>query len=562
MASELTTAPAAGRATASDDMNTAPGDLIRYLDDTAVRLPDADAVVATDGSTLTYRELALLSEQVAAFLHDRGVRPGDRVGLLLPKSARTVATIFGILRAGAAYVPLDPKGPARRAATILSDCQVRILFTTPDHLDHLTLAAPNLDLEPVLLTGPGETSAAGPHRTWEDVLHTDEPAPRTAPTPDRLAYLLYTSGSTGAPKGVAITHRNAVSFVEWASDAFNVTSADRVTSHAPFHFDLSIFDLFVSVRAGASIHLIDPDLAASPRHLPRFVADHGITIWYSAPAILGMIGDLYAGTAHPPNRLRLVLFAGEVFPLPKLRRIKEFWSAPDYYNLYGPTETNVCTYQPIPPVVPDERNDPYPIGAACSHCHTLLVDRHLQPVGDNEEGFLCISGPSVFPGYWTRGGPTPAPAHFTASDGRLWYNTGDVVRREDGVLVFLGRRDRMVKRQGYRIELDEIEKALAAHPQVDEVAVVSTEDAGQVLISAFTVGRDEPPTAVDLSRHCHAHVAPYMIPDEFRALAELPRTSTGKTDYRSLEKLCQLAPTPSTTNAHSSNALSPSPVST
>ncbi|MFJ7913136.1 amino acid adenylation domain-containing protein [Kitasatospora sp. NPDC096204] len=538
------------------DPTVAPDSLDQYLSRTAERLPDGEAVVGSDGRGITFRELHRLSAKVAAYLSRHGVGPGDRVGLLLPKSPETVAVMLGTLRAGAAYVPIDANGPAERAAKILSDCAVRVAFTTPDALLRLDRTAAQPHLTPVLLAPGAQEPSDTSHAVWADVLAADEKdAPRVEPDPDRLAYLLYTSGSTGTPKGVAITHRNAVSFVEWASAAFAVTEADRLSGHAPFHFDLSVFDVYAALRNGAGVHLIDTDLAASPRHLARFVSSRRITIWYSAPAILGAIGAMEPAPPAPAD-LRLVLFAGEPFPPAKLRRIKQTWPGPDYFNLYGPTETNVCTYHPIPDEVPDDRHDQYPIGAPCSHCDALLVDEDHKPV-DGEEGFLAIAGPSVFPGYWRDGRPVQAASHFTTDDGRLWYDTGDVVRREGGVFVFRGRRDRMVKRHGYRIELDEIEKALAAHPELSDAAVVSTDSDGQCVITAFIVAPTGAPSAPDLKRYTQGYLPRYMLPDRFQALEELPRTSTGKTDYRHLEGLCQAEPT--SDNENSSNVLRTSP---
>ena len=171
-------------------------------------------------------------------------------------------------------------------------------------------------------------------------------------SPDDLAYILYTSGSTGVPKGVMLTHRNATSFVDWCSSVFTPAEDDRFSSHAPFHFDLSILDIYVSLKHGASVHLIPDELGKKPRDLARFIADRRITVWYSTPAILSLLGEFGDLARLDCSALRLVLFAGEVFPVKQLRRIAGLWPSPDYYNLYGPTETNVCTFSKIPTPVP------------------------------------------------------------------------------------------------------------------------------------------------------------------------------------------------------------------
>ncbi|MFD9427196.1 MULTISPECIES: amino acid adenylation domain-containing protein [unclassified Streptomyces] len=503
-------------------------DLAEYLD-AAARSPLSRAVVGPDGQSQTYGELSAQADRAASVLHGRGVGRGDRVGLLMPKSVRSVALIFGILRLGAAYVPVDAYGSPQRAATIFEDCQARIILADERSAGRLEEAAPSLAAR-TLITGD----------SWPDPHASGKPSyPRAEKDPDRLAALLYTSGSTGTPKGVMITHRNAVSFVEWASATFGITETDEVASHAPFHFDLSVFDLFVTVKHAACIHLIDTDLAASPRHLPEFIAKSGITVWYSAPAILGMIAESPRAEKFRQNRLRLVLFAGEVFPIDKLRRLLHLWPAPQYYNLYGPTETNVCTYYRVPEQIPASRTAPLTIGHACSHCDIIVVDEQLEPVPPGQSGFLSVAGPSVYPSYWNL--PARTAERTFRFGGRRWYNTGDIVRTTPDGYAFLGRADRMVKRHGHRIELDEIEHSLRHNDALADAAVVSTGVPGEVTITAFVVASGVEPSSVELRQYCHSRLARYMVPDDFQFLDELPRTSTGKTDYQELSSRCGVA---------------------
>ncbi|UUM21451.1 amino acid adenylation domain-containing protein [Mycoavidus sp. SF9855] len=513
-------------------------DLARYLDDTTTRQPGARAVVDSDGSALSYGELSAAADRIAAFLHRRGVVAGDRVGLFMRKSSQTLAAIFGVLRLGATYVPADAGSSGTRASTVFGDCDVRVIFTDPESALHLTQAAPQLGPRVVVMQ-PGNEETNNPLEDWQtlDILHGERHAyPRSMPDADRLAYILYTSGSSGTPKGVAISQRNAVSFVEWASATFNVTAEDQVSSHAPFHFDLSIFDIYVSVKNGACIHLIDTDLAASPRHLARFISTREITVWYSAPAILSMLAAQHNGRSPAPNRLRLVLFAGEVFPITKLRMLLRLWPEPAYYNLYGPTETNVCTFYRVPTSIPADRVEPLSIGHPCNHCDTIVVDEHLRPVPEGEPGLLCIAGPSVVSGYWNA--PEKTAQRIFHLDGRRWYNTGDMIRSSAEGYIFLGRLDRMIKRHGYRIELDEIESCLAVHPQLRACAVVNSETDGNTAITAFLVARDAPVSPADLSKFCYERLARYMVPDHFSYLPDLPRTSTGKSNYQLLERQC------------------------
>jgi acyl-coenzyme A synthetase/AMP-(fatty) acid ligase len=235
--------------------------------------------------------------------------------------------------------------------------------------------------------------------------------------------------------------------------------------------------------------------------------------------------------------LRLVLFAGEVFPVKRLRAITEFWPRPDYFNLYGPTETNVCTYARIPLPVPEERTDPYPIGPACAHCRPLVLDAvDGAEVARGEEGLLYMAGASIFAGYWNR--PERNAEAFIERDGVRYYNTGDVVR-EDAVegFLYLGRRDRMVKRRGYRIELGEIETVLHRHEEVREAAVVAVPDAeaGVKIVAHLVAAGEKKPGIISLKRFCAEHLLSYMSPDRFQYHATLPRTSTDKIDYQTLK---------------------------
>ena len=343
--------------------------LIDYLAASATRFPERLAAIDPDGTALTYRELNEQASRVAGFLAEEGVRAGDRVGLVLPKSTAALAALFGIMHAGAAYVPVDWTGPEGRVRTILKDCQVRALF--------LDSSRPELGdcAETVIwLGGDGNPSSKPQAFSWDLVLQHSPLVREVARQPDDLAYILYTSGSTGVPKGVMLTHRNAMSYLDWCSEVFLPSHNDRFSSHAPFHFDLSILDIYVPIKHGASVHLIPDELGKNPKDLARFIASRQLTVWYSTPAILSMLAEFGNLDREDCSQLRLVLFAGEVFPVKQLRRLTARWPRPAYYNLYGPTETNVCTFARIPASIPEDRTEPFPIGLPCSHCATLVVD--------------------------------------------------------------------------------------------------------------------------------------------------------------------------------------------
>jgi amino acid adenylation domain-containing protein len=518
---------------------TTTSNLAAYLEASAARFADRTAVVDPAGWSLTYAELDRQADALAAHLVDRGVRPGDRVGLVLPKSVPSVVALFGIMKAGAAYVPVDASAPAERGRGILTDCQIRAAVVDGHTLAMLPDPAA-CPLAAVVLVGGTDDAGPVDAALYDEVVREARARPALPRDAGDLAYILYTSGSTGVPKGVMLTHHNAASFVDWCSSVFAPTEDDRFSSHAPFHFDLSILDIYVPLKHGATLHLISESLGKSPKELAAFIADRRLTVWYSTPSILTLLVQYGRLDAHDHSSLRLVLFAGEVFPVKHLREVKRHWPAPAYFNLYGPTETNVCTFARIPDAIPADRDVPFPIGFACAHCRPLVTDDAGVEAGQNDEGLLWISGDSVFQGYWNR--PAENARAFMERDGARWYNTGDVVRFDpaDGYL-YLGRRDRMVKRRGYRIELGEMERALYRHAQVREAAVVSVPDADAgVRIVAFLACADAArPSIIELKSFCARHLPAYMSPDRFEFRERLPRTSTDKVDYQALTRNAQ-----------------------
>jgi amino acid adenylation domain-containing protein len=525
--------------------------LADYLEATADRFPNHVAVVDPEGWRLTYRQLNDRANRIAGFLVEAGVKPGDRVGVIVPKGADAITAFFGIMKARAAYVPADYAAPPARNSAILSDCEVAVAFLSPGGtaiLESWPVGNPKPSAVVFIGNRPDASLPAEPRVVdWTEALN--RPAARVEGRSRRdLAYILYTSGSTGIPKGVMLTHENALSFVDWCSEVFGPSESDRFSSHAPFHFDLSVLDIYVSIKHGATLFVVSEELGKSPKDLAEFIAASRLTVWYSTPSILGLLAQFGDLPSRDYSSLRLVLFAGEVFPVKHLRQVSGLWHWAAFYNLYGPTETNVCTFARIPLPVSEDRTTPYPIGWTCSHCDGLTLDSDHAVVPDGEEGLLYIAGPSVFGGYWNR--PEMNAKVFLDRDGRRWYNTGDVVRLDpDHGYIYVGRRDRMVKRRGYRIELGEIEKGLYQHPALSEVAVVSVGDEAGVRIIAYLAVRDgqQRPSIIDLKTFCARQLPSYMSPDVFQFLDALPRTSTDKVDYQGLTRLVANpahAPTP------------------
>lgn len=505
-------------------MEQRPHLLTHLLERAANRDPDAAAVV--DGATvLSYGELLARSAEVAGRLRDAGVGRGDRVALCLDKSADAVVALWGVLFAGAAYVPLDVSAPVIRLGYVAADCAVAAIVTSDARAELADGVAAAVPAGPALVRVGAVAGVVEGRRTSPPCVDAD------------LAYVLYTSGSTGRPKGVMLSHRNALAFVLWAAAEFGVGPGDRLSSHAPFHFDLSVFDLYASAAAGAAVVLVPARASVFPRELATFVRESRITVWYSVPSILSALGTRGGLAPGDLPDLRTVLFAGEVFPTAFLRRLMAQLPGVRFVNLYGPTETNVCTWYDVTALDPEDDAD-IPIGRAVPNDELFVVGEDGAAVATGTPGELLVRGATVMRGYWGAADRTARSlvAHpFDAAATDRVYRTGDlVVDPGDGELRFLGRRDHQIKSRGYRIELGEIETALHAQEGVLECAVVPVPDE---LISnrivAFVVAR----SGVDdraLAKGCAQALPPYMVPGDFVLVDDLPRTPNGKVDRRLL----------------------------
>lgn len=507
--------------------------LQQLLQYSVARAPEQVAVI-DQGGTLTYQELNTQANLLAAHLQSQGIGHGDRVGLYLDKSRTAVIAIFAILKAGAAYVPLDPTAPVKRVAFLIDNCQMKGVITEQRKLEKIR----------------GELSALAMPRCVVLVDHDLTWAPSDAQTApdgrasatndaDTLAYILYTSGSTGQPKGVMISQRAALAFVDWAVAYVGLRPSDRVASHAPFHFDLSIFDLFATIKAGATMVLVPPELAIFPRNQADWIEQQAITVWYSVPSALTRL-VLHGGLErYRFKQLRQILFAGEVFPITHLRTLQRAIPHAQYHNLYGPTESNVCTAYAIGEL-PATQLTPVSIGQACAGCEIVVVNEQHEPCAQGEIGELWVGGGSLMSGYWGLPEQTAqAFATLSTQPHVKFYRTGDlVVADQAGNLHFCGRRDTQVKSRGYRIELGEIEAILQLHPGVAQAAVIGVpdEEIGQLLQAVVVTQAGQQITAHELARFCAERLPTYMVPQTIVFRPALPTTATGKLDRLQLQK--------------------------
>ena len=516
--------------------------LPRLLSRAAGRHADRDALVM-DSTRLSYAELEAASNRFARSLLSHGVRRGDRVGLWLPKSPRAIVALYGAMKAGAAYVPVDPAAPPARLAWIARNCGVAGLVTVAERARELDEAfaggAPMRALWYADDPADPPRAAGLPGIPWAEVEAESDRGPDMGGLDADLAVILYTSGSTGEPKGVMLSHRNVLAFVEWAAATFEISPEDRLANHAPFHFDLSTFDLFAGASAGAAVYPLSPRIAAFPAAVAKAWTEQRLTVWYATPSTLVLLLTRGALAERDLSALRVMLFAGEVVPAKYLRQLMSLAPRARYANLYGPTETNVCTWYEVTQAPEDDR--PLPIGRACSNDEVRVLDEAGRPVPPGGAGELWVRGATVMQGYW--GAPERTalvlqPIEVAPGITDLAYRTGDLVReRPDGNLEFLGRRDHQVKTRGYRVELGEIETALHRHAAVDEAVAIAVPDEEitnrlrAVVVLKSGAAADE----ADLKQFLSLTLPRYMVPEAIEFRSALPRTSSGKVDRRALE---------------------------
>jgi amino acid adenylation domain-containing protein len=529
--------------------------LQHLLTQSAARAPHRPAV-ASGERFLTYDELDRLSNQVARTLLERGVAPGDRVGILAPKSAASVVAAFGVLKAGACYVPLDHRSPAGRLSSIMRDSGTSVVLADAATAHQAAAMAASVPgLRSVIVTGPDWGTGDRPDsRTipsapavlpWDTVrAQPDGALAADQALETDLAYILYTSGSTGVPKGVMISHRSSLTFVEWAAACAGLGPGDRVCSPAPLHFDLSVFDIFATCQAGACMVVVPEMTTMFPVRLAEWMQDERISVWYSVPSILTMLVTRGGLAGFSLSRLRAIIFAGEVFPVAHLTRLIEQLPDARYLNWYGPTETNVCTWFEVRAAEGGaELAGPVPIGRACANTDVFAVTSEGRRVSaPGQVGELYVRGPGLMRGYWGQPEKTrqvlvgnPFQEHYDEPV----YRTGDLVTVDSaGSYVFLGRRDSMVKTRGYRVEPGEVEAALYDHPDIREAVVLPVPDEllGSRLRAVISVNGSASLTRLEVLEHCRRRLPGYMVPDVVEFCEALPRTSTGKVDRTRLTR--------------------------
>ncbi|HKV06574.1 MAG TPA: amino acid adenylation domain-containing protein [Thermoanaerobaculia bacterium] len=479
---------------------------------------DPEAVALSfEGGTLTYRALDERANRLARHLIELGCAPETPVGVFEERSLELVVSLLAILKTGGAYVPLDPDLPAERIAFQAADAGLPLLLVQENLRDRLPATAAR-----VVEVGAEDPPSAG----------RGTPRPAVRADPQSPAYVLYTSGSTGRPKGVVVSHRAIVNRLQWMQDAYRLGPDDRVLQKTPFSFDVSVWEFFWPLLAGARLVLARPGGHRDNTYLARLIRSEGITLLHFVPSMLQMF--LQEPEAGACRSLRDVMASGEALPAEMAERFFARLGA-RLHNLYGPTEAAVDVT-----AWACERGNRagVPIGRPIWNTRIHLVDSGLRPVPVGVGGELCIAGVNLARGYAGRPDLTAErflPDPFGGPGERL-YRTGDLARhREDGAIEYLGRTDYQVKVRGFRIELGEIEAALLACPGVREAAVaVHEREDGHRRLVAYLAAGDPAPGVEALRSLLGKRLPDYMVPALFVPLPALPLTPSGKVDRRAL----------------------------
>lgn len=515
--------------------------LQHYLRSTVSRFPERIAIREAEKS-ITYEELDKQSDFIAWKLNSIGHKQREVVGVLLPKSIDAVSAFIGVLKSGGTYIPLDSVySPLERILHILQIGKVNFVITSTEEWDKITQYSSGEKKEPleniqVVFIDKTLTEDTLSRKMIDRKL--DEEI-----TDDDIAYILYTSGSTGTPKGVTITHLNALTFVRWAIDYFNPEPGTVFSCHAPFHFDLSVFDLYVSLSTGGCVVLVPYEISSNPKKLIEWIAVNKINYWYSVPSIWVAILNYAKIDPEQLNSLKKILFAGEVFPPKFLRELMKHLPEASYYNLYGPTETNVCTVYHVRDIE-QVTDSPVPIGKACANTEIVILNENNRPASIGEKGALFAKGSIVTKGYYmdeelTKSAfiKSPLPNH----NGALLYKTGDIVKiNSDGDYEYIGRSDFMVKVSGFRVELQEIEYVLYENPDIDEAVVIAytNEQHGNTSLGAIIKLKDGSNlTILEIKKMISAKLPYYMIPEVIFKLNGIPKNINGKFDRNKSKEL-------------------------
>lgn len=497
--------------------------LIEYFEETAKSYPDKSAVIDQEGE-LSFSELQRRGQNLSTVIQLKAMAQNAPVAIFLPKSKDAIIAIVGTLYSGNIYAPLDIKNPSNRIRLILENLNPACIIT--DSLRIAQIEAMNLEI-PVINS---EQIEAG--------VEPEEPFGYLGCIDTDPAYIIHTSGSTGLPKGVAISHRSIIDYVHWAIDTFEITHKEHIGNQAPFIFDNSTLDIYLMVFTGATLNLIPESLYMFPAKLLEYLADQNINFVFWVPSVLVNVANLGLLDSIEVPSLQKVLFAGEVMPMKHLNYwIKHLDNNVLFANLYGPTEITVdCTYHIVKRDYGDQ--EVLPIGKACRNTDVLILNDKNKKAFVGEHGELCVRGSSLALGYWNNLEKTKSvfvQNPLNKSYPEMIYRTGDIVYLNDREeIIFVGRKDNQIKHLGYRIELGEIEHSITN--SFDNLVPCVVYDTQNKKIVLFYEAKHEI-SIINFRKELSNVLSKYMIPTEYIKIDKMPLNSNGKIDRIALKEM-------------------------
>ncbi|OEE33121.1 hypothetical protein A1QO_10595 [Vibrio genomosp. F10 str. ZF-129] len=504
------------------------------FDDIASEQSSQVAIKFTDNTAVSYQNLKESSNSIARYMLNHGVKSGDIVAIFNEKTQYSYSIMIACLKIGATYTNLDPNSPIERLHKMLQVCEPKHYFVNDDKYvrklgdvqvlkECITLYSSKLFTEELKLLG------------------TDSLTESEYVNGDMAAYLMFTSGSTGFPKGVIISHASVLNFIHWAKTTFKITSDDVLTNLNPMHFDNSVFDFYASLFNGAAMIAVPEPTLRVPRTLLDTLNPLNPTIWFSVPSLLVYITKMRAWKEADLSKLRTVSFGGEGYPKSQLRALWAIMGERvNLVNVYGPTEgTCICSSYPVSKS-DLEVDELLPLGPLAPNFDFLIMTNKQEKVDPGEIGELCLIGPNVAKGYynnWEKSQEVFIRNPYCKAYNQIMYRTGDLVKfdEHENMLYFCGRTDNQIKRMGYRIELEEIEAALGSLEQVNESAIVyhkMEESNGKIIACVCGDYSCEAQILLDL----RDLLPMYMIPNEVVFLRDLPKNQNGKIDRLALKK--------------------------
>ena len=493
----------------------------QYLRDSVEKYPDYPAFV-DQKNTLTYSETLVEAEHIAFDLVSRDLFKKP-VAVMMDKGVGSISAFMGIALSGNYYTVIDTKMPKNRVEKILETFEPSVIIIDKKNEKKAIEIGGEYVIYEDLIEKNLETDDTAAVKTAESrIIDTD------------ILYVLFTSGSTGIPKGVIITHRSVIDYTEWVGETFHFDHNTIIGNQAPFYFDNSVLDIYSTLRNGATLHVIPQMMYSFPIRLLEYIRDHKVNTTFWVPTVLSRVADLDLLDKCEIDCLKKVLFAGEVMPARQLNAwIKRLPDA-TFANLYGPTEITVdCTYYIVDREIKDDES--VPIGYACMNTDVLVLNDNNELVKTNEKGELCVRGSSLSMGYYNN--PEKTAAAFVQNPlnnlyHELIYRTGDIVHyNEIGEIIYDGRIDSQIKHTGHRIELGEIETAVFSNSEIRSNCCLH--DASKdclVLFYVGTIGED------DLRKYLNTLLPEYMLPNIYHRLESMPINMNGKIDRKKLKE--------------------------